>query len=491
MKTNIVEDIKTFFKNKTLNTLGVERDLYQLLADRDIAKAIGLMQDRDDEVDNALSEYNPQMHKVMHRPNKVLDDGDVYFSCKLPRNLQSYINEAELFFLLGQPILWKKIDGDDEAYTLYVDFLKWMRFDAIIRKIKRLAGAETESALVFHMYRDEDNKEQEIQVIPFVAARSMGYRLRPLFDQYGQMKAFAYGYALKENGSTVRHWDILTPTFNYYCKKTAVGWDVDAYPNITGKINAVYFQQNKAWFGAEPRLDRIEELDSKTGDTNNYFSDPIAEATADVIMAMSKPDKPGRLIQLTSDKSKFSYVAPPNGSESRRDEQANLKASVLFDTFTPDFDLEKMKGFGTLTGAAIRNTFTIGYLKRDNRKEDYENYVDRVKNVIIGILIAQHPNKEKELRELKIGFEFSDPFSAERESKWSSIVQLYGAGLMSLETAVNMLGLTDAPQDEINRIISMEMDKVFTANEAKGEGEQPREQQEAENSGEQQNLGEQ
>lgn len=477
MRQNIVEDMNQLFKNKVLNILGVERDLQELLSDGDVDKAIQMMQDRDEEVDNALNEYIPQRHKVMHRPNKKRDKGGDYRSEKLPRNLQSYINEVELFFLLGQPIIWKKRKGEDEGFNIFKDFWKDNRLDAKIRKVKRLAGAETESALVFHLYNDNGS----MKALPFVAARSTGYTLRPMFDQYGQMKAFAYGYYLKEGSNTVRHWDVLTSETIYYCSKTKMGWDVQKYANPVGKIPAVYFQQNKPWMGVEPRLDRIEELDSKTADTNNYFSDPIAAATADVIQNLASPDKPGRLIQLTGSGSSFSYITPPNGSQPRMEEKTELKATVFFDTLTPDFDVEKMRGLGTLTGAAIKNSFAIGYIKRDNLKETYDEAVDRLRSVIVAILKIQNPTKASILDELYIDHEFADPFLSDKEDRWGQITSLYSSGVASLETVVNMLGLTDAPEDEINRIHAAQMDREWVANEAKGVPQPSEEAQEQEN----------
>ena len=481
MNTNIVNDLQNHFRNKVLNFLGVERDLYQLLADKDVDKAIELMQNRDEEVDNALSEYHPQQHKVMSRPNKRRDKEPDYVTEKLPRNLQSYINEIELFFLLGQPILWKKNNGSDDAFGLFTSFIKDTRFNAMIRQVKRIAGSETEAALVYRLYNNNGNRE----VLPFVVARSEGYSLRVLFDQYKQLKALAYGYTLRESNGNVKHWDILTPDYIFETKQAKVGYEVDVYDNPIGKIAGIYFQQNKAWFGAEPRLDRIEDLDSKTADTNNYFADPIAEATADVIQNLAKPDQPGRLIQLTGANSRFGYVAPPNGSQSRQEEKTELKETVLFDTLTPNFDVEKMRGFGTLTGAAIKNTFAIGYIKRDKYKEIYEGLIDRQKNVIVAILKYLHPEMEEELDELDIAFEFADPFTSDKENRWSSIANLYGAGVISLETAVQMLGIATDQKDEVNRIMAMEMDKLWTANEAKGVQQPSEEQQDAENRGEQ------
>jgi len=463
--TNYLQQIFSYFRNLALNSMGAERDLYQLIQDGDISTAVNMMQNRDNEVDIAIKEYNPQTHEVMKRPNKYRKKGDDYITEKLPRTRQRYINEVELFFLLGNPVKWKKEDGSDDAYRLYTDFIRDTRFDANIRKIKRLAGSETESALLFHIYRDKNDNPV---VKPVILARSTAYKLRPLFDQYGNMTAFAYGYRLKENGKTVEHWDIQTADMIFFCKRGAVGWNIETYQNPTGKINAVYFQQPKAWDGAEPRLHREEMLDSKVGDTNNYFADPIAAATADVIENLADPNKPGKLIQLTGEKSRFEYVNPPLSSETRESERSNLNDSILFDTFTPDFSFEKMKGMGTLTGAAIKNAMILGYIKRDNRKEIYGELIDRLKNIMVAILMFLHPDKKAELEKLQISFEFSEPFATDQQQTWSSIADLYQKGVISIETAVQMLGLVNAPMEEVERIKSAKQDNVPLNNNGEG-----------------------
>lgn len=312
---NYLQQLLTYFRNLTLNSVGARRDLYQLLQDKDINRALNMLQNRDDEVDIAIKEYNPQTHDVMKRPNKYRKGDDPYITEKLPRTRARYINEIELFFLLGNPILWKKEDGDDEAFALFTDFLDEQYFNSRIRQAKRLAGSETESAIICHIYRDDRIGERKVKMN--VLARSKGYRLRPQFDTMGTMTAFAYGYVTKESNRTVQHWDFQTPDILAFCKKGSIGWEVEIYPNPTGKINLVYFQQPKAWDGAEQRINREEMLDSKTGDTNNYFSDPIAAATADVIQTMVDPDKPGKLIQMSSKDSRFEYVNPPQASETR------------------------------------------------------------------------------------------------------------------------------------------------------------------------------
>lgn len=449
--TEYIKQIFEYFRNLALNSAGVERTLYELLEQNDISSAIELMQNHDDEVEEALKEYNPQTHDVMNRPNKSRKNAKEYETEKLPRSRQRYINEVELFFLLGSPIKWELTEGDEEAYSLFTEFLQEQRFDSLMRKAKRLAGAETESAKLYHIYRNDNTNERAVKAL--VLARSTGYKLRPLFDQYGNLSAFAYGYKLKEQGKTILHWDIQTADSLYYCKKGAIGWEVEQFPNPTGKINIVYYRQPKAWSGAERRLNREEMLDSKVGDTNNYFADPIAVATGDVIDSMTDPNRPGKLIQVIGHESKFEYLNPPQTSETRREEKSDLEKSILFDTFTPDLSFDNLKGLGTLSGSAIKNAMILGFIKRDNLKEIYEEMLDREKNIIIGILKYLYPNKAVAFDEMKIKHEFTEPFAVDRQSNINQIAQLYQVGLLSRESAISNIGIVDNANEEAQRIV--------------------------------------
>lgn len=476
MRYNFLSNLAQFFRNLILNAVGAERTLIEYIEDGDIIHALGLMENRTPQVDEAISEYYPQKHKIMRRPNKYPKKKEPVVTNKLPRARQRYINEIELFFLLGNPIIWKKDEGDDEAFKLFTNFLSDTRFDSNMRKVKRLAGSETECAKYYHLYKDDENKPHCDVVI---LARSLGYELRTLKDQYGKLIATAHGYKLRDaDGKPVQYWEFLVAGATYITKKSLIGWSVGRYPNPTEKINMIVYQQPKSWDGAEPRLDREEMVDSKIGDTNDYFADPIAIATADIIQSLPDPHLPGRLLQALGKDSRYEYVNPPEASELRSMEKETLEESILFDTFTPDFHFEKLKGLGTLSGVAIRNAMILGYLKRANRMEIYGEMVDREKNVIIEVLAFLHPDMEKKLHELKISFDFGEPFGDDNHDNWNAIGKLYNDGLVSLETAVGMLSLTNAPEEEIARIQAAdekrqqkENDKKNTEPNPTGEGE--------------------
>lgn len=458
---SIINYIVDLFRGQSMNGSNTSKDLITLIAEKDISQAMELFQNRDLEVLEAIKEYDPSLHDVMNRKNKLRKNKEPYVTEKLPRRWQAYINEVALFYLLGQPIRWSKKDMSvqDESFDAYIQFLKDTRFNTTMRQAKRLSGAETECAKLYHIYRNEETGKAEVKVV--LLAKSLGYTLRPLFDQYGTMLAFGYGYYLKEGVNTVEHFDIQTPKIIYRCKKNNKGWEVNPIVNPSGKINVIYYQQEKEWEGAQYRIKRDEYVDSKSADTVNYFADPKAKVSADVLASLSDPDNVGEVIRMHGPDSMFDYVTPPDSVELKKFEKDILKESILNDTFTFNFSPENTKGLGTLTGEALKRAMAPSYMKRDNRKEIYEIAVDREKNLILAIMKnVTHIELRSKLEALDIDFEFSEPFQEDIDKKWAAIGKLRNDGIISLETAVKMLSIADKAEDEIRKILEEKQQNI-------------------------------
>jgi hypothetical protein len=464
---NIFGTILNNFHNTVLNTTGVQRDLDQLLRDLDVSRARGLMQDRDADVREAIAEYNPDDHKVMKEKRyKIRDGKDAYEYERLPRPWQRFINEVALFFLLGNPIKWQNdtevadgaTDPTEEAFVAFEELLKSIRFHATMREAKRLAGAETESAILFHIYRNDETFTSEVKAL--VIAKSKGYTLRPLFDQYGNMLAFGYGYQLKDGNNTIEHFDVQTADTIYNCTKGRIGWNVDITPNPTGKINVIYCQQNREWDGVQRRIERDEKTDSKTADANNYFATPKLIVDAEALESLPDSTKvAGEVILLrpgangNTSGNAVRYLEPPRASEEYKIEKEALKQSILQDSLTPDFSYENLKGTGTLSGEAMRRQMILGYMKRDNLLEIYEPLVDRAKNLILAIMAnVTHIRLRSQIERLEISFEFAEPFNEDASARTTETGNAYANGTCSLETAVRRIGFVGDVDEEIARI---------------------------------------
>jgi hypothetical protein len=438
-----------------MNSLGVERDLERLIADGDISRAMELFRNRDEEVLKTIREYRPEYHEVMFRKDKARKGREDYIVQKLPRAWQRNINFIAQFFLLNNPIKWTCENTDEAsiaAFNAFTEFLKEIRFDVYMRHAKLTAGAETECAKLYHIYRDEESGEARVKIV--MLSYSDNYTLRPLFDQYKNLLAFCYGYRLKEGDEVVEHFDIQTPKKIYRCRKEKIGWSVNELPNVTGKINVIYYRQDKEWEGAQRRIERDEMLDSRNADTNEYYGDPIVKASADVVQSLMDPESVGKMVQLQGKESMFEYVQLPGDSPTKEAEKQVLTDSILMDTLTPSFHWKDMSGLGTLSGEALRRALVTGYIKRNLNIDTYKELVDREKNLILAIMMkVTHIELRDSLRKLKIGFEFAEPFDEDTQNRWTAIGRAYTDGIVSLDTAVRLLGLAN-PEEEIARIES-------------------------------------
>lgn len=400
-----------------------------------VEDALALFDDRTKEVEQAYNEYNPKHHSIMFRPDKVRKNKSDYKTNKIPRNWQDYINEVEIYFLLNNGVTWElsnnfhEQDELQEVFDKYLDFIEKRHYNSRTREAKRLAGAETECAKLYAHYKDEG--EDKIKII--VLSYSKGYKLRPLFNKYGDMKAFAVGYYVKlATGEKQECWDIYTSETIYKCKKAvdvneSVEWKVDKEKNFIGKIPIIYYRQDKAWAGVEERIDRDEWLDSKNADCNEYFSDPMLKISANVKNGLMDPKSAGKVIQVKSKDDVFEYVTPPDASDMKTNEKSVLKESILMGTLTPDLSFENVRGVGAVSGDAITKANIHGYIKRNKNIEIYDEFFQRDANVIKAILSnVLYPELRDKINKMQLTQVYQDPANgvsdnSEEITRWAKI----------------------------------------------------------------------
>lgn len=466
-------------EHQELNAKGIKLTVVNLLNEGKVDEALELFQDNSYRVSQTIGEYRTQEHSIKFRPDKKVKNKEDYITHKLPLNTQSYINEVELFFLLGQPLKWEmrnsidEQEGLKETYTLFIDFLKSQHYDSKNRIVKRLAGSETECAKLYAIYKDEG--KQKIKTI--VLAKSLGYDIRPLFNRYGDMKAFAVGCNLKTpDKNAVRHWDIYTAETIYHCDMSMAGdagsenaWVISTERNHIGKIPIIYFEQPKAWDGAQERIERIEEMDSKTADIIDYTDNPILILDKKVKNNLAGAKEVGKVIQVEDKDSIVRYLEVPNQNEAKQTERDNLEESIYLSTLTPDFTYKNVKGLGAISGAAISKANILGYIKRLNRMEIYDEAFERECSLIKAILSnVLYPEKYKDIERLDIHHMYQDPAigiddNSEEISRWREM------GVMSLESAVASNRNIQNKELEVERITKEKREAFIQAQQAQAQ----------------------
>lgn len=448
--------IMKVISNKVKSALGVQQNFDNLLKSKDIDNLIRLMSNRSIEVEKALEEYLVDRHKIMSRPDKVIKDsaGRVIRTekqWKLPIPYQEFINEISMVFLYGNPVKFSQTsDGTDEAYKRFLDVIKETRFDSKIRQCKRLAGAETESALLLHAYKNDEGKPEALLK---VLAKSLGDELYTMFDNYDRLMTFARGYYLMINGKAVKHVDVFTNNIIYRCKKKDLGWEVIEEKNQIGKIPVIYFRQDKEHKGVQRLIEREEWIASSNADVNDYFSSPAVVITADVLKNMPEKSEPGKLFIKDSKDGDVKYLTIESAPELKKLELEYLEKQILSKSFTPNISFEQMKSLSNVSGKALKQMMVLAEIKAQKHKETHDELIDRfislIKSVIANVLDVK---LKSQIDNLVIDAQFQSPFDENIQEVITNLVSSIDSGMMSEETGRELNPYINDSQAESKRI---------------------------------------
>lgn len=500
--------------NEINAAVGYQQTFEELLDNHDVTRAIGLLEKRSEKATENLKEYHSETHKVMGRPDKAIYDKNGNFLRNKPVNRISipyhkFINEVALVFLYGRPVVWsnatpnpraderrklvelrdtignhpnpqeniderkavideikktklsieeieqriEEIDAATEAtdakFRKLTAQLETCRFDAHLREAKRYAGCEGCSAMLFHTYKENNEPKMLIRVL----AKSKNDDIYTLFDQYGRLVAFAWGYTtLNAENKSVYHYDIYTKDNVYYCQNVSgTYWEVDKQENLIGKIPVIVFIQEVEWDGAQTIIDRIEDAYSKNADTNDNFGDPALVATSEIVNTLPKQEEESRLYVLKNG-GEIKYLERTNGNEARQNEIDALDEQAMNKTFTPNITLEELKGLSNASGATLKQIMMLATIKADKRKETHDGYLHRTANLMKAIMGKVMDVASVSYDELVIAHEFQEPFGADLTQMLNDAIRQHGEGAMSLQTLLETSYLIPNADKEMERI---------------------------------------
>ena len=458
------------FKNYVNAIIGKDQEFEQLLKAGDISAVKDKMSNGERKAMEAMREYDTYQHEVMRREDKIVTDKNGKFrrkekTWKLPIPYPVYINEISLVFLYGRPVKWTQVsEGTDNAFARYLDVIKGTRFDSKIRQCKRLAGAETESAMLFRVYRDTDEKPNvQIRVL----ARSKGDEIYYRFDQYENLMSFAWGYHVKESeDSNAYHFDVYTKDRIYRCVKRNLGWEVNEEVNFIGKIPVILFRQDKEWKGVEPLIHREEMIASRTADTNDYFSDPIAIMAAEIIKNMPEKKEAAKVL-ITNDKDGVDkaakYLTWDSAPQSKKDEIEWLHTQILQKTFTPNITTDSLKQVSQLSAKALRTVMMLADIKASKHKEVHDELLDRSASLITAIIgNVLDVSLGGECENLRVGHEFQEPFGDDVADNLNNIIRAVEAGILSSEGGIELNPLVKDVAREKERLAAEASERQAT-----------------------------
>lgn len=325
---------------------------------------------------------------------------------RVPASFQEIIVGRRVSFLLGTPVKYDATYDDKSTQEkALVEFVSEIEDSAkTIYKNKELARrmmSEMSCAELWYLTelsepgfwnyiaRKIGIKKPSYQLKMKILSPFLGDVLYPLFDEFGDMIAFARSYKLSEDSKEIDHFDVYTADVTYKYANRENGWALDnlatnsgMIPNPAGKIQIIYYQQEKPeWANVQKMIERLEKLLSNHGDMNDYFGEPILAIFGQLIQAINKGDS-GKILQL-SENAKASFLALDSPPESIKMEIENLEKFIYGLSQTPNISFAEMKAMGKdISGYAIELLFLDAHLAAIAKEETFGIGIQRRINLI-------------------------------------------------------------------------------------------------------------
>lgn len=387
-------------------------NLQQVLNGQDIQNVVELFKEPAFEIgkEEVARQYDVTKHDVFDktkRPDKIVrkDTGQVdengspvTTSAIVPRSriglpIQRDIIEQRIGFMLTNPVEYN-LTGSQEVISLVEDILLKNRMKYKDRDILRRQMSEMQCAELWYFTPSEGKYKFTVKCK--LASPSLGDKLMPMYDEYGDMISFGRGYILIEDGKEVEHVDVYTSWAEYkYVKRET--WTLDTLynndgelmpnpiPNIVGKIMVIYHEQaNPEWYGVQSMIDRLEDSVSNHADMNDYFGSPILAVMGEII-GFSQKGEQGKILEL-SENAKANYLTLTTPPESIRMEQSQLRELIFALSNTADISFDKVKGIGNLSAIALNLLFISSTMAAKAKEETFIVSLQRRVNLILACI---------------------------------------------------------------------------------------------------------
>lgn len=436
------------------------------------------------EITEILKQIDPLQHNILSedpitgRPDKnIYDDRenliDKVVVNRIPIGLQKKIVISAVSFL-GIPTLSHTTNTPDEETLVNAIKRIWDRnkLDYSFRTLAKKTMIYTQCAELWYptlleegdKYWEGTGVDGNFKLSMKILSPDKGDTLLPIFDNYGDMIAFARIYKLKNHLSKeIEYFELYTAEEIFYCKRDSDtgNWlyrntekeyfdQITPIPNIFGKIPIIYYSQpTTEWADVEPLIQRLEIIASNLADTNDYSGSPLLVATGP-IKSMPKKGDQGKIVEVEGG-ADLRYLQPTNASESIRMEIDNLFRLIFYLTHTPELTTETMKGFGMFSGIALKMLFLDAHLKAMDKEEIFGECIQRR----INFLKTALSNIDVKL-ETALSFEIKPiftPFLPKNVvEELDNIIKAKDAGLLSDETSIQMNPLLLDWESEIKKI---------------------------------------
>lgn len=378
--------------------------------------------------------------------------------------LQKLIINRAVSFTFGNPVAYNATpegEGQEAVLKAVTRILYDNKTTSLNRKVARSVYGFKECAELW--YAQEKPKAHQSYGFPTkfklrcaLFSPMFGDTLYPYFDTTGDLIAFSRAYThVASDKQRFDYFETYTEDEHWLWVNGSGGYEVvEGYPKrvAIGKLPIVYgYQDHFETQDVDSLIDRLEKLLSNFADTNDYHASPKIFVTGQ-INGWSKKGEAGAVIE-GEEGATMNYVSWQNAPESVKLEIETLLRMIYTISQTPDVSFESVKGIGAISGTALKLLFMDAHLKVQDKKEVFDEYLQRRVNVIKAFVGQFNTTLESDADALEIEPEIT-PYTLTNEideiNMWLSANG--NKPLVSQKASVMGANLTQDPEKDFEQI---------------------------------------
>jgi hypothetical protein len=379
--------------------------------------------------------------------------------------LQKLIIKRAVAFLFGNPVAYN-VSPDGEKQEMIIKALKRILYDvksnSLNRRIARAVFGFKECAELWYPVEKPNDSygfKSGFKLRCALFSPAFGDALFPYFDETGDMTAFSREFSRTETGGSVEtvagYFETWTDSEHWLWKHGTNGFEtVEGYPkgNAIGKIPVVYaYQDEFETQDVDSLIDRLETLLSNFADTNDYHAAPKLFVTGQ-INGWAKKGESGAVIE-GEEGATMNYVSWASAPESVKLEIETLLKMIYTITQTPDISFDALKGLGAISGIALKLLFMDAHLKVQDKKEIFDEFLQRRVNVIKAFIGKFNTALESECEDLEIEPEITPYMLTSELDELTYWMTANGnKPVISQEESIEKTGLSMNPKDTFEKI---------------------------------------
>lgn len=440
----------------------------------------------------SLYDYQVDSHSIFDttiRPDKLIkkdsgetgvDGNPTLITASIPvarigLPLQKLIVERRVGFMLSDPVKIEAIyvsesDNEKRLEKIVGRIQNDNKMDYRNKEAARRMMSELECAEIWYFVPNNEPDEvlkNQYTLRVKLASPLLGDKLYPLFDETGDLIAFARAYKIKEDKIEIEHFDVFTSEFEYKYINRDNLWklnimtdaegnqsNINPIPNAVKKIMVIYHTQPRPeWADVQSMISRLETISSNHADTNDYFGSPVMIVKG-IVKGYAQKGETGKILEVEGDdKSGAEYLSWDSSPESVKNEKTDLKADIHAMSQTPDISFEKLLSVGNISGIALKLMFIDAHMAVKNKEEIFGIGLQRRLNLLkacIGMVIDTSLSNEAKTLQLK---PVMTPFLPQNVTEMiDNLSVAVTGGIMSKESAVEQNPLVEDSETEIERL---------------------------------------